>query len=131
MENRFTVTFQGDHVRIDTDAEKNLEYATSLWTVVTRVCGEHDCYNVLAVSNAPGPMPVFDGLSHADLFRELRIDHRFRIAWAELNDDARDATRFTETVLFNRGLSAGNIEVFACEQDAREWLLSNAENAKN
>jgi len=131
MDSRFTVTFQGDHVRIDTDAEKNLEYATALWTEVLKVCEKYDCYDVLAVSNAPGPMPVLDGFEHARLFRDLHIDERYRIAWAELNDDARDATRFTETVLFNRGLSVGNIEVFALEQDAIVWLLSNSENSKD
>jgi len=126
MDSRFTVTFHGDHVRIDTDAEKNLDYATALWTEVLKVCGKHDCYYVLSVSNAPGPMPAFDGLAHADLFRELQIDSKFRIAWAELNNDARDATRFTETVLYNRGLSAGNIKVFETEEDARTWLLANS-----
>jgi len=126
MDSGFTVTFQGNHVRIDTNAEKNLEYATALWTEVLKVCDKHGCYDVLSVSDAPGPMPAFDGLGHADLFRELQIDGRFRIAWAELNNDARDATRFTETVLYNRGLSTGNIEVFETEEAARTWLLSNS-----
>lgn len=127
MESRFTVTFQGDHVRIETDAEKNLDYATALWTEVVGVCAEHDCYSVLAVSNAPGPMPILDGYFHAELFRELKIDGKFRIAWAELNEDARHATFFVETVLFNRGLPG---KVFATEKEAKQWLLSNSNNSK-
>jgi hypothetical protein len=131
MDSRFTITFNDDHVRIYTDAEKNLEYATALWTEVSKVCGEHDCYDVLAVSNAPAPMPTMDGFEHADLFRKLHIDEKYRIAFAELNDKARDATRFTETVLFNRGLSSGNIAVFATEKDAKKWLLSSLGNTSN
>lgn len=121
MGNGFTVSFLGDHVRIDSDAERNLEYATALWTEVAKVCNEHDCYYVLGVSYAPGPMPITDGYDHADLFRKLGIVQMYRIAWAELNDDARLATEFVETVLVNRGLPG---RVFANEDDARQWLFS-------
>ena len=121
MGNGFTVSFEGDHVRIDTDAERNFAYATALWTEIARVCEEHDCYYVLAVSNAPGPMPTMDGYDHADLFLRLGIDQKYRIAWAELNDDARSATKFVETVLANRGLPG---KVFTNEEDARQWLFS-------
>ena len=121
----FTVSFQGDHVRIDSDAERSIEYATALWTEVAKVCEEHECYFVLAVSNAPGPMPIIDGYDHADLFRKLGIAQRYRIAWAELNDNARSATEFVETVLFNRGLPG---KVFGNEEDARQWLFSKSQS---
>lgn len=121
MGNGFTVSFQGDHVRIDSDQERSIEYATALWTEVAKICEEHDCYNVLGVSNAPGPMPIIDGYDHADLFRKLGITQKYKIAWAELNDDARSATEFVETVLFNRGLPG---RAFANEEDARRWLFS-------
>lgn len=123
MGNQFKVNFQGDHIRVDTDDERSLENSTALWTEVANSCTQHDCYRVLAVSNAPGPMPIMDGFAHADLFRELKIDGKFRIAWAELNDDARDATLFVETVLFNRGLPG---KVFAREEEARNWLFADS-----
>jgi len=121
MIGRVKVTFQGDHVRIDTTAEKNLDYARRLWTEVVEVCRKHDCFLVLGVSQAPGPMPTIDGYHHAELFRELGVTGEFRIAWAELNDDAIDATRFVETVLSNRGMPG---KVFSTEEDARQWLFS-------
>lgn len=49
----------------------------------------------------------------------IQSDH-IRIAIAELNDDARDATLFVETVLFNRGLPG---KVFCTEEEARRWLF--------
>jgi len=122
MEGEFKVSFAGDHVRVDTNAEKNLPTSTALWTEIAGVCQEHDCFMVLAVSDAPAPMPMTDGYSHAELFRNLGITMNYRIAWAELNDEARSATEFVETVLFNRGLPG---KVFATEADARRWLFSD------
>jgi len=124
----FTVSFQGDHIRIDTVAERNIDYARALWTEVVETCRKHDCFFVLAVSNAPGPMPTTDGFDHAELFRELEIFGKYRIAFAELSDDARDATLFVETVLFNRGLSG---KVFCTEEEARQWLFSESDPTKD
>ena len=126
MGDGFTVSFVEDHVRVDSYGERNLKYATALWTEVTKVCKEHDCYYVLGVSNAPGPMPITDGYDHADLFRGLGIVQKYRIAWAELNDEARVATEFVETVLSNRGLPG---KVFTNEEDARQWLFSENEGS--
>ena len=128
MDKGFTVAFQGDHVRIDTVAERNIDNARALWTAVVEACEKHDCFFVLAVSNAPGPMPIVDGYDHAQLFQELGIFGKYRIAWAELSDDARPATLFVETVLFNRGLPG---KVFRTEEEARHWLFSEADAAKD
>jgi len=129
MDPGFKVSFQTDHVRIDSYGERSIEYATALWTEVVKVCAENDCYLVLGISNAPGPMPVMDGFAHIDLFRELEIRDNYRISWAELNDDARSASEFTETVLVNRGLYPGKL--FSNEEDAREWLFSEPEEGSS
>jgi hypothetical protein len=127
MTKGFTVTFQGDHIRIDSVAERSFDYARALWTEVVEMCKKHDCYFVLGVSNAPGPMPTTDGYDHAELFQKLEIDEKYRIAFAELNDDARDATRFVETVMINRGLPG---RAFCTEEEARQWLFSESEPTK-
>lgn len=123
MDPGFNVTFEGDHIRVESYGERSIDYARALWTEISQLCREHDCYLVLGVSNAPGPMPVMDGYDHANLFRDLGITGKYKIAWAELNDEARKATRFVEDVLFNRGLPG---KAFASEDDAREWLFSDA-----
>jgi len=120
-----TVSFKGDHVRADSTAERSLAYGTALWSEVAKICQENDCYSVLAISKAPAPMPILDGYDHAELFRELDIGPRYRIAFAELNDEARVVTKFVETVLMNRGLPG---RVFATEKDAREWLFAETED---
>ena len=123
MDKGFTVRYEGDHIRVDSWAERSIDYATALWTEVSELCQKCGCYDVLVVSKAPGPMPTIDAYDHGALFKRLKIYGQYRIAFAELNDDARPATRFAQTVLFNRGLPG---EVFATESEAREWLVSAA-----
>lgn len=120
----FEVTFEGDHVKLGSYGERSIEYARAMWTEVARVCEENDCYTVLGISRAPNRMPVVDGYEHADLFNELGIDSRYRIAYAELNDENRAVARFVEDVLINRGLPG---RVFASEEEARKWLFSDAQ----
>lgn len=122
MSKEFVVTFEGDHVKIVSDGQHSIEYGRAIWTEITRVCKAHDCYDVLGVSHTPQPLPIVDGYEHAELFRELGIDSRYRIAWAEPGDEAKQATRFVEDVLVNRGLPG---RVFVSEEKARAWLLND------
>lgn len=45
-----------------------------------------------------------------------------RIAWVELDENARDMTAFVQTVLANRGLPG---LLFETEEEARKWLLED------
>ena len=123
MSNQFSVTFEGDHVKVIAGGKKNLNYAATLWPEIVETCRKHDCYKVLGISDAESPMPTIDGYDHAELFEHLGIDGRFRIGWVELNDSARHATHFVETVLANRGLPG---KVFSIEEEARQWLFQSA-----
>ena len=57
------------------------------------------------------------------MFRDLGIYGQFRIAWVERNPEAKDAVKFAETVLYNRGLPG---KVFDDEDEARQWLLAES-----
>lgn len=120
MPENFTVAYEGDHILVGSYGDRSIEYARAVWTETLKVCKEHSCFDILIVSRAPQPMPVLDGYEHSALFKELEIDSRYRIAFAELNDEARKVTRFVEDVLVNRGLPG---RVFASEEEAREWLF--------
>lgn len=120
MDPSFTISFEGDHIKILAGGDKNLEYATALWSAVVETCKEHDCYNVLGISEATSPMPILDGYQHADLFRSLGITNKYRVAWVEFNPDARESTYFVETVLINRGLPG---RLFDSVAEAMDWLL--------
>ena len=114
------ISFEGDHILVRSDGAKDFEVSTMLWTKVAKSCEEHQCFRVLGVANSTIPLEVMDAYDHARLFESLRIDHRFRIAWVELNPDAIDIIAFVETVLGNRGLPG---KVFAEVEEAKDWLL--------
>lgn len=121
MDASFTISFEGDHIKVLSDGAKNLDYATRLWTAIVEACNEHKCYRVLGIADTTSPMPPLDGYQHADLFRKLGITRNYRVAWVELNQEAKEATYFVETVLFNRGLPG---RLFDSVADATEWLLT-------
>ena len=119
-----TITFAGDHVEVVTKSHKDIAYARELWRNIVETCQKHDCYNVLGLSYAENPMPILDGYAHAEMFRELDVTGRYRIAWVEHDPVARENTDFVETVLFNRGLPGRS---FATQAEARDWLLNHAD----
>ena len=127
MDQDFVVTFEGDHVKIVSTGQHSIEYARAIWAEIARVCEAHACFDVLGISHTPQPLPIVDGYEHAELFRELGIDSRYRIAWAEPGEHSRKALSFVEDVLVNRGLPG---RLFASEEEAREWLSSDAHQAE-
>jgi len=122
VDNRLQITFEQQFVRILSDGEKNYEFSRKVWTQARQACQKYDCYKILGIADTTIQMGTWDAFSHADLFSELQIDNRYRIAWVELNPEAYQTTFFIETVLFNRGFSA---RLFLDEREALEWLLND------
>ena len=119
MRAEFSVTFEGDHVKVVSVGDKSMDVARRVWTEVAEVCQQHDCYHVLGLALSETPLSIVDGYSHAELFRELGITARYRIAWVEQDRSAREVIEFTETVLVNRGLPG---RLFTTEEQALKWL---------
>ena len=124
MAAEFSVTFEGDHVKVVSLGDKSIEVARTVWTLVAETCQKHDCYKVLGIADSDKPLRLTEGYAHAEMFRDLGITAKYRIAWVELNPDGQDVIEFTETVLFNRGLPG---RVFKSEERAREWLFEEDE----
>ena len=122
VRNQLTTTFEGDHVLVLSDGEKNFEFSTRIWTEVVEVCEANNCFRVLGVSTTTKPLEALEGYDHARLFRDLGIDRRYKIAWVENNADAQDIINFIETVLYNRGLPG---KAFEDVDEARAWLLGD------
>jgi len=120
VRNKFTITFEGDHVRVLADGDKDMEFAESLWSEVSSLCDKHNCYNVLGVARTSTPLEALDAYEYARLYRKLGIDARYRIAWVELEPNASDIASFIGSVLSDRGLSD---RMFQTEDEARGWLL--------
>ena len=124
VQNSIDVSFEGDHVLVHADGDKDHFYIQRLWREIASVCKQHECYRILGLAQTTTPVEAVDGYDLHALFREYGIDHRYRIAWVELNEDARSVVEFVETVLVNRGLPG---RLFDNESEARAWLFSDVD----
>jgi len=126
MQNKLEVTFMGDHIRVLSDGDKDFARSVELWNQVADLSKQHDCFDVLGIANTRSPLEAIEGYNQARLLSELGIDERFRIAWVELDENARDMAAFIQSVLQNRGLQG---ELFDNVDDAESWLLRKDDTA--
>lgn len=124
MKNEVIITFEGDYIQILSNGEKNYEFAKRLWSEAVVACEKHNCFDILGIADTTVPLSISEGYEHADLFEQLGIDSKYRIAWVELNAEAYQAVYFVETVLFNRGFPG---RVFLDVDEAKEWVLGGTE----
>ena len=117
-----TITFEGDHIRAESRGEKSIEWAREFWAAVVDACTKHDCYKVLGISESSVVIPIMDGFDVIELYRELGISTKYRIAWVELNPAAIKTMRFVDAALFNRMLPG---RLFKDEEEAKKWLFSD------
>ena len=123
MRDSYEIKLDGDLIVVRLQGAENIGVASRLWPEVVQACREHNCYRVLGIADTTEPLSTMDSFDHAELFERLGINHRYRIAWVELNPDAYDATSFTEIVLSNRALPG---RLFDNVPNAKEWLLGGA-----
>ena len=124
MKNELVITFERDYIHVISNGERNYEFAKRVCSGAMAACEEHDCYDILGIADTTVPLTAWEGYEHADLFEQLGIDSKYRIAWAEKNGEAYQAVYFDETVQFNRGFPG---RVFLDESEAKEWLLGGEE----
>ena len=122
MENTLEISFEGDHVLVIADGDKDYRYMDNMWREIAMKCDQHECYNVLGLANTTTPVEAVDGYDLPAIFRDLGIGPHYRIAWVEANEEARGVIEFIENVLANRGLPG---RLFETEAQARHWLLGS------
>ena len=120
MKNKLTISFEGDHVLVLAEGDKDMEFAEDLWTQVSDLCRTENCFNVLAISRSSRTLEALDAYEYTRLYRRLGIDKRYRIAWVELEPHATDIASFIDTILSDHGFGD---RFFQSEEEAREWLL--------
>jgi hypothetical protein len=91
-----------------------------LWAAIVEACDSYDCYNILGVSDLDMPFSVSDAFDHHEIFNEVGVGPRHRIAWVNKNSTSDDILEFTETVLLNRGQLNGGL--FPSIDGAKQWL---------
>ena len=120
MSYEMAVTFRGDYVEARSIGDKSYQTAQILWAEISRVCDEHSCYRVLGIAESTRQMPVMDSINHEELFRQLGVTPKYKIAWTESNRDEFKKLKDLETILVNRGYRG---KVFTDVAEARNWLL--------
>ncbi len=125
MLNHIEVSFEGDHVLVLTDGDKDYEYLEILWSRVSRACEKHGCFNVLGIANTVTPIEAVEAYELPRIFRQNNIDERYRIAWVEQTPEAADTIAFVASILANRDLPGRDFETV---EEARAWLLGDADD---
>ena len=124
MKAEFKFTFKKNYVEIIVNGEPSFELTDKLWSGAVEFCIANDCYRILGIANATKPISITNGYNHHEVFRKLGINHKYRMAWVELNLDSKviENYQFTETVLQSRGLPG---KLFVDVEEAKKWLLKN------
>lgn len=116
------VNFRGDYVEAISRGEKSLKTAEELWSEITRLCNENNCFRVLGIADSTKQMSVMDSMDHQKLFKALNITPKYKIAWVELNEEEFGKLKALETILVNRGFAG---KAFRDTDEARRWLLED------
>jgi hypothetical protein len=116
------VTFEGDHVLVRTAGEKNYVVVEEIWSNTSRVCEKHQCFKVLGIADTSQPIEAMEGYELPAVFRKYNINHRYQIAWVELNPESVDIIDLAVSILDNRDLPGRRFETV---DEAREWLLGS------
>jgi hypothetical protein len=122
MKNEMIVTFEKEYVQVISNGEKDYKFAKKLLSSMIKVCQENECFKVLGIGNTKRTPSTLVGFKYNEIFRELGINHKYQIAWVELNTEFNEYYRFIETVMKNRGLPG---EVFTDIEEAKAWLLND------
>ena len=124
MKAEFKFTFKKNYVEIIVNGEPSSDLTDKLWSEAVEFCVANDCYRILGIANAAKPISIVNGYNHHEVFLKLGINHKYRIAWVEMNLDSTviENYQFIETVLINRGLPG---KLFEDVEEAKNWLLKN------
>jgi hypothetical protein len=120
MANTMNITFDGNHIRAESKGDKSLAWSRQLFSAIVGACEANNCFRVLGISESTKPVSIIEGFEHIELFRELGINTKYRIAWVELNPAAVKTVKFVDAALFNRMLPG---RLFPTEEEARAWLF--------
>ncbi len=122
MAEGFTIEKRDNYIYVRIEAEQaSAEFSRRFFGAIAQACQEHNCYNILGESFATKPMSTTEAFEHAEIFREVGITPRHRLAWVTHAKPVADQARFVEMVLKNRGLVTGFL--FDTMDEACDWLL--------
>jgi len=127
MNSKISVTYEGEYILVQLTGDNSYEVSLKLWKKVVEACEKNQCFNILGVSSTNNPLKTMEAFDHINIFTEVGISPKHRIAWVEKNPEAAETFRFVETVIKNRKLVNGYL--FSNISEAKNWLLGHNEEA--
>ncbi len=122
---RYEISHDEGLIRVQVFGLVDKPAARELWSAVVAACDAHNCFDILGSSELEQPLSTMVALAHAEIFTEVGITRRHRIAWVGEDTVSQDMLEFTETVLLNRGKLTGGL--FATVEEAKQWLYRKVE----
>jgi hypothetical protein len=122
MSYEMDVTFEGDHLYLHVTAEDSYETSLKFFGDLIGECRKCDCERILVVSDTT-PLTTMAAYDHHEILSNVGFTFSHRIAWVEINPEAREMDKFIEDVLVNRCII--QVKIFSDESEAKQWLLGD------
>lgn len=88
-------------------------------------CDSYSCYDILGVSDLDTPFSTMDAYDHHEIWAEVGVTLKHRIAWVNKDAESLEILKFTETVLLNRCQLNGGL--FPSIGEAEKWLREGSD----
>lgn len=120
MAAKYTIEYVNSTIEVHVTGVPDRASIAQMWKDIIAACDEHSCLTILGISKLDKPVKLADAIDHQAIFLEAGVTIDHMIAWAQLNPEALEMTRLSETVLLNHGQLNGRL--FDDEFEARRWL---------
>ena len=117
-----TLSAEPEWIHVEIKGTANYENAKAIWRKILDFCNTHQCYKILGEQRTTNEMSTTDAWKHTEIFSELGINGKYKIAWVDLNPRSYQTTQFIRQALANRYLGYGKI--FNDTEKAKSWLNS-------
>lgn len=117
---KYSIEYVNSIIEVRAAGVPDRESVGQMWKDIIAACNEHSCFSILGIANMDQPLSLADAIDHQAIFLEAGVTIDYRIAWVQLNPEARKRSEVAETILLNRGMLNGRL--FADEFEARRWL---------
>ena len=119
---KYSIEYVNSTIEVRATGAPDRESVAQMWKDIIAACNEHHCFSILGIANMDRPLSLADAIDHQAIFLEAGVTIDHRIAWVQLNPEARKRSEIAETILLNRGMLNGRL--FADEFEARRWLAN-------
>lgn len=109
MTNSYDISHSDSLIQVNVTGIADEADIQELWVAIVKACDTFDCYEILGTSSLDQPFSTMTAFSHHEIFNDVGVTLRHRIAWVDLNHESEEILKFTETILQNRSKLNGSL----------------------